>query len=265
MKRLLFGAALAALLTSSTTADAFPVHRRMFRATYDQSVRCELCHQRGGGNRRNLFGDAWMSAGENLDAFRKIESADSDGDGVVNIVEIQGGSNPGDPKSTPDNPGRRWKSSQRVPIPSSQLELAFGHVEKIEAVEIDLTKDRAAKATQLLGRELREEERFPTLYFAIEGGRRTAVAVFGHRQEASGRYTVLVALTAKAQVAKIAIFRGGKTDGTELLPYAKCLEGHSARDLPNPGQGNCPRVAGAEPVRAAVEAALVIASVSLSK
>ena len=32
-------------------------------------------------------------------AFEKIESLDSDGDGVKNIDEIKAGTNPGDPKS----------------------------------------------------------------------------------------------------------------------------------------------------------------------
>lgn len=265
MNRWLLAVVAVSSLAPIAEADAFPVHRRMFRSTYDKAVRCELCHARGGGNRRNAYGDAWFSAGETIEAFRKIESADSDGDGVVNIVEIEGGSNPGDPRSTPDNPGRRWKASQRVPIPKGQLELVFGHPEKIEAVEIDVDDAKAAKIAKALGRPPREEERFPTLYFAVNDGRRSAVALFGHRQTAEGRFTVLVSLDAKAKVDRVAIFRAGKSDGTDLMPYARCLQGYGVRDLPRAGESGCPRGAGTEPIRLTVQSALATAAAALSR
>ena len=107
-KRILQVLLSLAVLAPAMRAEAYPVDRRLFQAQYGKAVRCELCHSNGGGTERNGFGKAWQKAGESLEAFKAIEAQDSDGDGVKNLDEIKGGSNPGDARSTPDNPGSRW-------------------------------------------------------------------------------------------------------------------------------------------------------------
>ena len=63
-----------------------------------ESFSCSICHVPAGPSARNLYGAAWASASKN---FKNIESQDSDGDGATNIVEINAGTNPGDPGSKP--------------------------------------------------------------------------------------------------------------------------------------------------------------------
>ena len=63
-----------------------------------KSFSCSICHVPAGPSARNLYGAAWASASKN---FKNIESQDSDGDGATNIVEINAGTNPGDPGSKP--------------------------------------------------------------------------------------------------------------------------------------------------------------------
>ena len=62
------------------------------------SFSCSICHVPAGPSARNPYGAAYASAGHN---FKTIESQDSDGDGATNIVEINAGTNPGDPGSKP--------------------------------------------------------------------------------------------------------------------------------------------------------------------
>ena len=94
-------------LAALSDASAYPVHRRLFKEVYGASTSCQLCHAYEGNTERNVYGEAWRQRGETLDAFRVIEGVDSDRDGVNNLAEIEGGSNPGDPQSTPESPGCR--------------------------------------------------------------------------------------------------------------------------------------------------------------
>ena len=74
------------MLAFTREASAFPVYRRYLKEVYGGSVpaaRCEACHQRGGGSERNAYGKHWAKSGGNIAAFKAIESADSDGDGVT--------------------------------------------------------------------------------------------------------------------------------------------------------------------------------------
>ncbi len=63
---------------------------------------CRLCHMTmAGGGLKNNFGWDWWDAGGDPAAFAIIESIDSDGDGVSNLVEILALTYPGDASDFP--------------------------------------------------------------------------------------------------------------------------------------------------------------------
>ena len=84
------------------SAAALSSYYNSFSSTYPSSATksfsCSICHVPAGPPSLNPYGSAYASAGHN---FKSIESQDSDGDGATNIVEINAGTNPGDPGSKP--------------------------------------------------------------------------------------------------------------------------------------------------------------------
>jgi hypothetical protein len=231
------------LLAGAANAWAYPVDRRLFQAQYGKAVRCELCHSNGGGTERNGFGKAWQKAGETLEAFKAIEAVDSDGDGVKNLDEIKKGSNPGDARSTPDNPGSRWTRGEQIPIPSDQLVMTFGPTDEIQAAEPSLTPEQGRAVEQALGRPLAQDERFPTLYFAVKEGKRVAVGVFAYPKVGSQRYTILMSIEPSGNLKKVVMFRAGQDSPGLYQPYLGCLAGKSRTSLSG-ANGGCPEPAG---------------------
>lgn len=70
-----------------------------------KAQRCTTCHFSQAGGARNPFGSDFEKTG----SLTLIGDRDSDGDGVINRVELEEGTNPGDPKSYPGaNPFRMW-------------------------------------------------------------------------------------------------------------------------------------------------------------
>lgn len=233
------GAALA-ILGSAASAGAYPADRRLFQVRYGKATRCELCHAFGGGSERNAYGKDWQRLGEDLDAFAKLEALDSDGDGASNLLEIQQGSNPGDPASTPAAPGKRWQRPQQVPIPSDQLALVFPPVDSMEALEAQLEAAQLAGLEQMLGEKTQPEDAFPTLYFAVKGGKRVAVASFSHFKVGGRPFTLLVAMNTAGRVQNVTLFRAGDHSQGEYRPFLDCFAGRGRDDLPTAGRDGCP-------------------------
>jgi hypothetical protein len=227
------------LVAFAADAWAYPVDRRLFQAQYGKAVRCELCHTNGGGTERNGYGKAWQKAGETLDAFKAIEGVDSDGDGAKNADEIAKGSNPGDARSTPDNPGSRWARGEQIPIPSDQLVLTFGPTDEIQATEPAISPDQVRSIEQAIGRPLAQDERFPTLYFAVKDGKRVAVAAFAYPKVGNQRFTILMSIEPSGNLKKVVMFRAGKDSPGLYQPFLACLGGKSRAALTPSGAPGC--------------------------
>jgi hypothetical protein len=229
------------VLIPAAPVQAYPVDRRLFQAQYGKAVRCELCHSNGGGTERNGFGKAWQKAGESLEAFKAIEAADSDGDGSKNLDEIKGGSNPGDARSTPDNPGSRWTRGEQIPIPGDQLVMTFGPTDEIQAAEPSLSPEQGRTIEQAIGRPLAQDERFPTLYFAVKDGKRVAVGAFAYPKVNNHRFTILMSIEPSGNLRKVVMFRAGQDSPGMYQPFLACLAGKSRSTLaaasgcPEPG------------------------------
>lgn len=236
-----FGKLLLALsvFTVAAEARAYPVDRRLFQAQYGKAVRCELCHSNGGGTERNGFGKAWQKAGETLEAFKAIEGADSDGDGIKNADEIKAGSNPGDQRSTPDNPGSRWTRGEQIPIPSDQLVMTFGPTDEIQATEPSLVPEQVKAVEQAIGRPLAQDERFPTLYFAVKDGKRVAVAAFAYPKVGNHRFTILMSIEPNGNLKKVVMFRAGQDSPGLYQPFLGCLSGKSRTGFSAAGGSGC--------------------------
>ncbi len=219
---------LVVALLTPLTASAYPIHRRMFTAVYKKPTRCELCHLRGGGSSRNSYGKAWKKLGETTQAFAQIEMLDSDGDGVSNRDEIEQGSNPGDARSIPEAPGRRWKRLQRVPIPTDQLVLVLKDPGKIEALERSLSPRQAKRVEELAKTALSTEDRLPTIYFSLRGKQRKEAAMFSYVRVRDQLFTLLIAVELTGKTGKLALFRAGDDMPEDYRPLLDCL---SNRDL----------------------------------
>ena len=211
---------LAALMTTPV-AQAYPAHRRLFRATYDKAVGCQLCHGHGGGTERNAYGAAWQKLGENQQGFHTLEGQDADGDGVSNLDEIKAGSNPGEKSSTPSSPGEGLTAKAHMLLPMDQLPMVFSDIDSFEAQEPDLTPAQIKTIEAAAGRPLEAEERYPTLYFAIKNGKRVGVASFGYAHIGNKRTSVLVGMGTDGKVKKALVFRG---DAESLAIYRALLD-----------------------------------------
>lgn len=73
---------------------------------YGQGYNCNVCHTTNAGPTRNPYGTAFQNAAGATVQLRlqAIEGLDSDGDTFTNLQELQAGSLPGDPSSTPGAP-----------------------------------------------------------------------------------------------------------------------------------------------------------------
>lgn len=226
-------------------AHAYPVHRRLFQQATGQPAGCQLCHDHGGGTRRNVYGEAWHEAGESLESFTSISAADADADGFSNGAEIEGRSNPGDPGSTPEAPGDHYRRDlEEVFIPLEQLELVFPRIAAVEAAEVELTDAMAARVAEGIGVGLELEDRLPTLYFNVRRGERQAVALFTQAQAPSGVFSLLVGVSRDGTTSKVIIFRSPDEEGHLFHPYLRCLRGVARDAIPEIPEGECMGVEG---------------------
>lgn len=230
----------------SRPSHGYPIHRRLFKATQNKAVRCELCHGRTNLNEHNPYGRDWMKHGESVAAFKAIEGIDSDGDGHTNGTELKEGSNPGDPKSVPGSPGPHWTKAQQIPVPTETLTIVLGDVDGAQAIEPDLTARQLGILEKGAGAKLKFSDKYPTLYFGLKGKRRTSVAMFRHFQLGKERFSLLIGINTSGKIRKVTLLRAGKTKPNFYAPYLACFTGRTKADLPLPGQSGCPNFSGQE-------------------
>ncbi|MEO6665535.1 MAG: hypothetical protein ABIO65_02015 [Nitrospiria bacterium] len=209
LRRSAWGSLLVGVILVWSVAQAFalPSSRRLFEAQYGYKVTCSLCHEKGGGSSGNDYGKAFLRAGANGPAFGKIESKDSDDDGVPNGREIQARANPGDPRSLPDKPGDWLADAGKVPIPDKPLKDLFAGADAFAAVEGSLNEAQAALVRDKTGEALTDDDKVPTFYFAIARGKRYGVAQFIRVEGKKQPLSVAVALDTKGQITAVKVLK----------------------------------------------------------
>ena len=197
-------------------AQALPAYSRLFQAKYGYRVTCQACHSAGGGSAVNEYGRDFLRRGANLGAFARLEAMDSDADGAKNLVEITAKANPGDPRSTPAAIGDWLAGADAPQIPDVDLKKIFPSADTFAAVEGSLKAAQVKAIEAAAGVKLSPEDKLPTFYFAIKGGKRYAVAEFISFQSSAGLVSVAVAMDTAGVVSGIKILTN---------PASKAIEG----------------------------------------
>jgi hypothetical protein len=205
------------------------------------SGRCLTCHQKEGDSALNVYGHAWEEAGEDRDAFKKVDAGDVDRDGFTNRVELKAGSSPGDAKSTPTaTVATGVHSPAGISIPRDELEHVLGVVEKVEVVEPEMEAKIVKGIEKGVGGVLSAEERRPTIFVGLNDGKRGNAAMFAFPRVGKQRFTVLVGLDVAGHIGKVVLFRAGDAMPQEFRGYLECLAGRDKKHISAPGTGGCP-------------------------
>ncbi|HLG21623.1 MAG TPA: hypothetical protein VI382_02320 [Candidatus Manganitrophaceae bacterium] len=214
----------------ATQAMALPSSRRLFEAKYGYKTTCSLCHEKGGGSASNDYGKTFLRAGANFQAFPKIEKKDSDGDGVSNLDEIQARSNPGDPRSAPEKPGDWLAEAGKVPVPEKPLKEIFTGAEAFAAVEGGLNESQVALVRENTKEVLTEDDRVPTFYFAMAGGKRYGVAQFIRVEGSKQPMSVAVAIDTRGRITGIKVLKSEEDKRFAEEAFLKQFVGKSFKD-----------------------------------
>jgi hypothetical protein len=130
----------------ATAAQAEPAFARLYKQQYGYAPSCNACHKDGGGTPNNAYGKAFKEAGENLAAFDKIASLDSDGDGFKNGEEATAKANPGDAQSTPAHKGDWLDTTSLIP---KEVQALFPGVREYLPRDAVLSETDVARAKTL--------------------------------------------------------------------------------------------------------------------
>ncbi len=89
------------ILSSISISDARPAYIKNLAEFPDEVKVCTTCHiQSSGSGGLNPFGRDFATNGKMITP--ELLNKDSDGDSFSNLEELKAGSNPGDPKKTPE-------------------------------------------------------------------------------------------------------------------------------------------------------------------
>ncbi len=213
-----------------STVFALPAYSRLFQAKYGYRSGCVLCHSNGGGSAVTDFGRDFLRGGANFGAFGKIEGRDSDGDGSANLEEIKKKANPGDARSTPKSPGDWLGDADKVPLPQKELKQLFPDAQAFAALEGSLKAEQVERIQARLGAPLTDEDKVPTLYFALKGGKKYAVALYVSVPTPKGPMSVAVALDTGAVVTVVRILKNPDDKAVEQAAFLKQFKGKRQTD-----------------------------------
>ena len=202
---------LSSLWLITRRADALPAYSRLFEQQYGYRSSCASCHVRGGGSQNTDFGRDFLKAGGNLKAFERLQQKDSDDDGILNLDEIQARANPGDRRSTPNNPGEWLANVEKEALPLKELRDLFPGSERFSSVEGLLSEDKVRDVEAVLGSSLLDEDRVPTFYFPVKEVdgklKRVGVASFATQHAPKGEMMLAIAVNTKAAVTNVRILK----------------------------------------------------------
>jgi hypothetical protein len=221
---------LVAIASVCSSSIALPAYSRLFQAKYGYRVSCNICHTAGGGSTITDYGRDFLRAGGNFMAFSKIEKLDSDADGVLNIAEIRAKSNPGDARSTPTTPGEWLADANSISVPEKDLKKLFPTAEAFSALEGSLKPAQVTSVELQIGSKLKEEDKVPTFYFAVQGGKKIAVTQFVSAPSPKGTVPIAVAMDTKGVVSKIQVLKNPSDKAIESTEFLSQFKGKTKAD-----------------------------------
>jgi len=219
-------------------ADALPAYARLYQGKYGYRVPCELCHTSGGGSAINDYGRDFLRAGANLPAFGKVETKDSDDDGSNNLAEITAKANPGDPRSTPAKLGDWLANAGQANVPTADLKKLFPSADSFAALEGTLKPAQVEAIEKTIGAKLLDEDRLPTFYFAIKGGKRYALAQYVSIRAEPGLVTIAVAMDTTGIVSGVKILKNPASKGGRGRQVPRTVPRQETRRPADRGQGH---------------------------
>lgn len=217
------------LFLEATTLFPFPAKRRLFKLKYGYKTVCNQCHVDGGGSENNDYGIAFHRKGQNLSAFSKIESSDSDGDGFTNLTEIKAQSNPGDPRSTPKKPGNYMQEQVETFIPKKNLQKLFPNASEFKAAEGIISPEKKSALEKKIGLTLTEDEQVPTFFEAYsKGQQKLGVALLFSSMEQHKHTFGAVACNNIGIIVKVVVFKQQEKKNLNMDSFLKQFEGRTA-------------------------------------
>lgn len=213
---------------------ALPAYERLYRKKYRYKVSCYVCHSQGGGSAPGSYGKDFKRRGMNFLSYGKLEDLDSDKDGFKNLAEILAKSNPGDAKSTPENPGDWLERIEESFIPRKQLIQFYPKASYFTILEGSLNEKQIRAIESALGRKLAEQETVPTFYFAFTGkkenAKRIGLAMFGSPPGKKGRMSVGIGIALNGSVNKLVIYKGKEDKKIFQVDFLAQFEGKTLKD-----------------------------------
>lgn len=223
---------------------ALPVYERLYRKKYGYKVSCYVCHSQGGGSAPGAYGKEFKRNGLRFSTYGKIEDKDSDKDGFKNLAEILAKSNPGDRRSTPENPGDWMERIEEEFIPREQLVMLYPEATKFSIVEGTLNAKQIKFIESSLSRKLIETETVPTLYFAFTGkgkeAKRIGLAMFGSPPGKKGRMFIGIGIALNGAVNKLVIYKSKEDKKIFQGNFLSQFEGKNLKSSFELGQGVVP-------------------------
>ncbi len=216
-----------------SSVSSFPSKWRLFELKYGYRTSCNTCHVDGGGSDNNDYGMAFHHLGENLAAFGKLETKDSDEDGFTNLEEIKGKSNPGDPKSTPKNPRNFLSERAETFIPKKLLARFFPQADSFALTYATLDDKETVKLEKSLGINLLEDERVPTFFWAYKKTsptRKLGIILLFFEMEGHEHLMGGVATDILGRVEKVIIFKQQVKKGLPLEEFCQQFMGKTFKD-----------------------------------
>lgn len=186
------------VLLFSVAAQAEPAFARLYKQQFGYMPSCNACHKDGGGTPVNIYGQQFKDAGMNPGAFAKIAVLDGDADGATNADEANAKSNPGSPKSTPQNKGDWLDTASLIP---REVQALFPGVRAYLPKDALLTESDIARA-RALGAELGEQDQ-NTIYIPLQDQRPAGTAIIFPAEYQGKAFFLLLATDRQLKVTRV--------------------------------------------------------------
>jgi len=224
-KKIAVVALVAAILPA--LAQAMPTLARAYKSEYGYMPSCNACHSDGGGSVLNAYGKSFKAAGKNLAAFSKIESQDSDRDGIPNSAESAAKSNPSDKLSTPSKPGNWLDMASLIP---REVRAKFPKVLTWLPKDALLTSADIA-AAKALGATLKASDE-NTIYIPLENQRPAGTALIFPASYQGKTFFLLMTTDRMLAISSVSVLHADAMPSAKSSKIFSSFVGKTVQTLP---------------------------------